>query len=451
MGNGLGTHRGGIVRVSDLPGISEIGLEEEPTAVRENIPSLRNNFAWTFAGNVVYAGCQWGMLSALAKLGNASIVGQFTLGLAVSAPVFMFTNLQLRAVQATDVNAEGGFPDFFSLRLLSTLLGLMLIVGLLPLAGASATIRLVIVLVSISKSFECMSDVAAGLLQREEQLKRVAISLMIRGIASVLVFSVVFAYSRNLLAAIAGLIVVWVGVLVLYDLPNVRRFGRIRGSFFRFDRRELSRLALLGLPLGWTATLSSLMTNIPRYFLQHDLGLADQGIFASLAYLVVVISLVVVALGQSVTTRLARLFAEGQIGKFTVLLTKLSLLGGLIIAAGVPLSLFIGRPLITLVYGREYAEHANLLALLVAVAGAQTIGTFLICALTAAREFRAQFPVYVLAVLVTITASAILIPRYGLMGAGSALLLSMMTITGGGFWVMRTTLRNRRLAIVNLH
>ena len=101
------------------------------------IPSLRSNFAWTFAGNMLYAGCQWGMISVLAKLGSPSITGQFTLGLAVSAPVFMFTNLQLRAVQATDVNADCGFADYFSLRLLATLLGLAAIISLLPFAGAS--------------------------------------------------------------------------------------------------------------------------------------------------------------------------------------------------------------------------------------------------------------------------------------------------------------------------
>ena len=32
--------------------------------------SLRKNFAWTLSGNIVYSGCQWGMLIALAKLGS---------------------------------------------------------------------------------------------------------------------------------------------------------------------------------------------------------------------------------------------------------------------------------------------------------------------------------------------------------------------------------------------
>ena len=109
------------------------------------------------------------MLSVLAKLGSPSIVGQFTLGLAVAAPVFMFTNLQLRAVQATDVSAEHGFANYFTLRLLATLLGLTVIVAVLPFAGASSTVRFVILLVSVSKCVECMSDVTAGLLQREEQ------------------------------------------------------------------------------------------------------------------------------------------------------------------------------------------------------------------------------------------------------------------------------------------
>src|SRR6266568_5527229 len=44
--------------------------------------SLRTNFAWTLAGNAVYAVCQWGMLVSIAKLGSPAMVGQFALGLA---------------------------------------------------------------------------------------------------------------------------------------------------------------------------------------------------------------------------------------------------------------------------------------------------------------------------------------------------------------------------------
>ena len=190
------------------------------------------------------------MLSVLAKLGSASIVGQFTLGLAVSAPVFMFTNLQLRAVQATDVNAECGFADYFTLRLVATLLGLMAIIGLLPFAGASPAVRLVVLLVSVSKCIECMSDVTAGLLQREERLKLVAISLMIRGAGSVFVFSMTFAWSHNLALSVVAMSGVWLAVLLFYDVPKARRWTTGHEMFFRFDRRAPGPVGHAGAALG---------------------------------------------------------------------------------------------------------------------------------------------------------------------------------------------------------
>jgi O-antigen/teichoic acid export membrane protein len=421
-----------------------IEIEQPKTVTRVEIPSLRANFAWTFAGNVLYAGCQWGMLSVLAKLGSPSIVGQFTLGLAVSAPIFMFTNLQLRAVQATDVNVEHGFANYFTLRLLATLLGLIVIVSLLPFAGASSAVRLVVLLVSVSKCVECVSDVTAGLLQRKEHLKRVAISLMIRGVGSVLVFSFTFACFRNLALSVAAMSGVWMAVLLFYDVHNVKALIGRHEPFFCFDRHELWRLAMLGFPLGWVATLASLNVNIPRYFLQHYLGLADQGVYASLAYLVVVINLVVLALTQSVTTRLARLFAEGEIKQFLRLLKKLSMLGVLIAAVGVPLTFLVGRPLLTVLYRREYAAHVGLLALFVGVAGVTTIGSFLFCGLTAARRFRMQVPVYFVAMLIVIAGSALLVPRWGLTGAGIALLFSAVSVVLGGLWMMKRVLGTER-------
>src|SRR5262245_39938900 len=78
---------------------------------------LRNNFLWTLIANVVYVGCQWGMFVVLAKLGDAVMVGKFSLGLAICAPVFLFCNLNLRGVQATDTNGEYTFSNYLSLRL----------------------------------------------------------------------------------------------------------------------------------------------------------------------------------------------------------------------------------------------------------------------------------------------------------------------------------------------
>jgi O-antigen/teichoic acid export membrane protein len=109
--------------------------------------------------------------------------------------------------------------------------------------------------------------------------------------------------------------------------------------------------------------------------------------------------------------------------------------------AGVPLSFLFGRPLLTLLYRREYADHVGLLALFMGTAGVTTIGAFIYCGMNAARLFRVQFPVYIMATLTCAVGSAVLVPRLGLIGAGLAVLLSAVVIVLGGLNAMQRALK----------
>src|SRR3984957_8650959 len=94
------------------------------------IGSLWLNFSWTIVGNVVYAGAQWGILVLLARLGNPEAVGQFSLGLAITAPIMLFASLQLRAIQATDARLQFQFRDYAGLRILMTIVAACLILAI---------------------------------------------------------------------------------------------------------------------------------------------------------------------------------------------------------------------------------------------------------------------------------------------------------------------------------
>src|ERR1039458_3343919 len=101
---------------------------------------LTSNSLWALSGNVTYGGCQWLILLMLAKAGNASMVGQFALGLALTAPVFQFANLQLRTAQVTDVLSVYAFSDYLGLRLVTSSIGLALI-AVLVVVGNHETRR----------------------------------------------------------------------------------------------------------------------------------------------------------------------------------------------------------------------------------------------------------------------------------------------------------------------
>src|ERR1051326_2299012 len=107
---------------------------------------LLSNVSWTFLGNAFYAASQWAMLVVLARCTNPQIVGALALALAITAPIMILFNMQLRAVIATDVTSNYGLCDYFHTRLLSTTGAVTIILVCVALSGTSASTKAVIIL-----------------------------------------------------------------------------------------------------------------------------------------------------------------------------------------------------------------------------------------------------------------------------------------------------------------
>jgi O-antigen/teichoic acid export membrane protein len=413
-------------------------------------PSLRITFTWTLVGNVVYALCQWGMISALARLGTTAAVGQFALALAITAPVFMLTYLWLRAVQATDARSEFEFANYFTLRVTSTVLALGIVVGIALVARYDAETRMVVVLIGAAKAVESFTDVIAGLLQKNERLDQVAIGMMLKGSLSVAVFSATYFYWRSVPAAAASLCVTWLLVFLGYDLQLARRILRAGGKFFCWNSRRLLHLAKLAAPLGIVGALSTLNSSIPRYALEHYRGASEVGIFSALAYLVVVMTVLVNALAQSAVVRLSRYFAAGLTSEFSRLLMQMASLCAVAACLGVALCKVIGYSALRLLYGGEYAAHVALLQLFIATSGIIAIAAVLSFGMTAARRFRAQVPVLAATLVTCAVFVWALTPRWGMAGAATAMLFSALVQATGGFLVVRDAVRKVGITEPNL-
>lgn len=370
------------------------------------------------------------MLSALAKLGTPEMVGRFSLGLAITAPVIMFTNLQLRAVQATDAKREYTFGDYLGLRLIMTVLALVIIAGITLITGYPLETTLVILVVGLAKAFESISDVFYGLLQQRERMDRIAQSMMIKGVLSLTVLTIVVYLTRSVLWGVVGLAMTWALVLLAYDIRSgaliLRQSANAPGEALqpRWVMGVMGRLAWLALPLGIVMMLISLNTNIPRYFVEAYWGERELGIFAAMAYLVVAGTTVVSALGQSASPRLAKHYADGNKPAFRSLLLKLIGVGALLGVAGVLIALVAGRYILSLLYTPEYGERSDILVLVMMAAGIAYIASFLGYGMTAARYFRVQTPLFAVVMAISTAACFFLIPTGGLRGAAVALIIA---------------------------
>lgn len=392
--------------------------------------SLRANFSWTFVGNAVYAACQWGMLVILARLTSPEAVGQFSLGLAITAPIIMLSNLGLRSAQASDTSERYHFGHYLSVRLTGTVLAMLAIVVAALLGGQSRQTSLVIMGVGLAKCFEALSDVFYGLLQQHERMDRVSISLIIKGAISLPCLGVAVFLTRNVLWGTVALAVSFVILLLTYDVRSgllILRHAsqQVSGAATSawqairplWDRQRMLELTTTTLPLGLTGTLGSLNPAIPRYVMAHHMGERELGFYSAMAYLLIASNTIVMALGQSGLPRLAKHFAMGDLPGFRRLLVKQV---GIILALGVSavvVALVAGRPLLGLIYGAAYAEKSGVFCW-VAVSGlVVSLGAMLNYALTAVREFRVQFSQALIVTATSALASLTLIPHFQMLGA----------------------------------
>ncbi len=176
--------------------------------------------------------------------------------------------------------------------------------------------------------------------------------------------------------------------------------------------------------------LISLNTNIPRYFIERYLGERELGVFAAIAYLMVAGNMVVSALGQSASPRLAKYYAAENSTAFRTLLLKLVGIGALLGGAAVLVALVAGREILTLLYQPEYAKQADLFVWLMVAAGIGYVSSFLGHGMTAARYFRIQMPLFALVTTISATACFWLIPSSGLLGAATSLIVAAIVEAG---------------------
>jgi O-antigen/teichoic acid export membrane protein len=422
--------------------------------------SLRANFAWTFAGNIVYSGCQWGGLVVLAKLGSPELVGQYSLGLAIAMPVIMFSCLQLRPVIASDVREEYQFGDYLGFRIVTTLVASVIILAIPMVLRSGPLLTLLILLVGLSQAVEVISDVYYARLQFIHRMDRIAKSQILRGPLSLLAMGLVVYLTGQVVWGVAALALVRMLVLFGYDLRSQTQssqplsaddesghsdLARLKEILRpRWDLKKMGKILWLSFPLGLVALLLNLNTNIPRYFIQWSLGARELGIFAAIAFLMSAGNLLVSALAQAVFVRFARSYADGDRSDFVAVLLKLLGVGTVLGAGGMLVAWVAGPEVLRILYRPEYASHSRLLVWFMLVAWISYLSQFLGTAITAARIFVHQIPLNAAAALAIAAGSYWLVPRMGLTGGVLAILAGVSVQLLGSIGLLLYGLKTHR-------
>jgi O-antigen/teichoic acid export membrane protein len=300
----------------------------------------------------------------------------------------------------------------------------------------------VIFLTGLAQTSETVSDAYYGAMQRRDEMDRIARSMMARGMLSALAFGVVLWTSGNLVWAVASIAAGRVLVLAAYD----RRVGSAGESGEESGWAGARSILRQAVPLGAVLMLVSLNTNLPRYVIERQMGIGELGAFAAVASFVTAGATIVNALGQAATPRLARHASRHEQDRFLRLTAKLVALVFGLGLAGVAGAALLGQAVLSQAYRPEYAVYSGLLAGVMGAAIPGYVAAALGYAVTAARAFDAQVPMFCVVAASSGCASWYLVPRFGLAGAAMAMALAAVAQICGQALILRRALRRLETA-----
>jgi O-antigen/teichoic acid export membrane protein len=406
---------------------------------RREKASLRHDAAWAMAGGLAQTANQAAMMFTLAQMAPARIVGQYALGLAIAAPLNVFADRTARMLQATA--SEDDFPlnDYLAVR---TLVGLSAIVVSAMIVGVwqlGTWTGIIVLLVAAGRLAEGVAQTLYGRFQRGYQMRQIGQSQVLRaGLATGASLVCLIVWQRLDVALVASILA---NLMVIHhlDRPRIEQLERessVGRNGLLIARRcsACGRIVRLALPLAASTFFVSLSANLPRLFLSRSEDESTLGVFVVLCYLCLPATMVVSAVMQAATPRLAEYHREGRGGRYRRLVRQLSFAcAGVAVMNGVLIH-GLGPMMLRATLSDEYVSAAGHLDAITAAIGVGFVATVPATAMNAQRLFRLSLLTCCASCGTTFLVSAVLIPRLGMAGAAWAMLLS-----SGVHWLMSWT------------
>ena len=385
--------------------------------------SLLNRAKWLLGGNIIFALSQWLMLIFFSRMSDPTQLGYYSYALAVTAPIFLLSNLQLRPLLVADLNTSKSFSfsQYFSLRIITIVLAI--VVSLFFISGNTTFSIVVLTLVVLIKASEAFSDIIYAYYNAKKRTSFISKSLTIKSILVISISFLTLYLTNNIIYSLSATLFGYLVILIFLDIKKNKEYLKN----IKFFDGDLTSLFIIGLPLGIAVMLISLQTNIPRYFLEYYLNVEFVGVYTIFYYFLVIGAIVINSVCQYLSPYFSEFYGSSNIKELKKTILQAFLVALALGIIGLVVSIPFHQFIIKVIYGKDYVEYSYILPYVMLAGLFSYLSVVSGYILTSLKVLKAQIPIFLFLAIITVLYSYLLIPSYGLMGAAGTTILSAIT------------------------
>lgn len=240
-------------------------------------------------GVATYAISQWSVILLASKIFELSLVGDFSLYLAIISTITILLNFGLRNYISSDIEEEFSKDDYYSLKVLMLCINSLILIFFAFLVSSP----LMFFIISVAKIFESLSDPLYGLWIKENHAYRYGVSQLIKLVAFI-VLSVVTSTSLPQSLEYYSILSYPLSVMLGFFLYDVK-YLKVK---ININLERVKMIAKKTYSLSIVSFLISFYILIPRFYLRENLGGDSVAIFTYISYYWLIFTLGVTSILQ---------------------------------------------------------------------------------------------------------------------------------------------------------
>ena len=386
--------------------------------------SVKRNIVWNSIGTFVMFFCQWLMMVLVVRLSGYADSGILSLSISCGNVFLIIAAFGVKTYQVSDVKEQFQAGHYYAAKVFSIILTLI-VAGIFVLVSSYEDVeKTAIILYALYIMVYSYSDAIYGELQKKWRLDIAGISMCIRHIAALVLFCLLIALTGDIRFSILIMLISSLAVLFLYDLPQSKKRGHVG---IRPDFTEKKGLLLLKecFPFAIYTFLHTLVLTVPKLAVRGYYDKNVLGIYAAVMAPVTVLQVAATFVINPLSTLLAFHLQDKKIKELSKIILKcFGMLAGFL-AAGILISVFLGKWGLRILYGEDITAYSYLLVPMVFVS-VMTALTILLGNLSIVLRDRMGANLSGgMGLAAVIISSIFLVPSHGMQGANYSLIIGL--------------------------
>lgn len=383
----------------------------------------KKNIIWNTFGTAINAFNSLFFMIIAVRINGSKLAGIFTYAFSISSLFNMIGTYHGRVFQVTEIE-EFNDEDFFWNKILTCIIMVLLSFLFVLFNQYDTEKTLIISILSIYRTLEAFAEVLYAYFQKNGELYKVGISLLVKNILGLILFFIVDYFTKSILASSIALVINYFIIMLIYDMKAIKEYNIDLRLMNKINVRKILKKGFSPFILAFVIQL---LINVPRYIIDLKTP-SDSAVWGIL----IMPATVMILIGQFCLApflmRLFKLYSNHQIKDYLKLVSKICLfiLGGGILA--VVLAWGLGIPVLNLVYGVNLNKYKISLVIIIIGAVFYGIQSVLYNLLVAMRYISIQVYMYFGCIVIASILYYFLIVNKGIIGASIAYLIVTMLL-----------------------